>query len=196
MKNFNQLIILTGPSGVGKGTIIEKIIKDKRFWVSISATTRKPREGEVEGENYYFLSNSQFEEMIKNDLLIEWAKFADNYYGTLLKPVIEKINEGFKVILEIEVDGAEQVRKKFPDALSIFLMPPSKNELEKRIRNRGTENEESIIKRLERASFEIDSAKKFDHKKMFGKTNLLVRKKSWGRVNPRRRIDLLLNLQR
>ena len=141
MKNFNQLIILTGPSGVGKGTIIEKIIKkDNRFWVSISATTRKPREGEVEGENYYFMSNSQFEEMIKKDLLIEWAKFTDNYYGTLLKPVIEKINKGFKVILEIEVEGASQIRKKFPDALSIFLMPPSKNELEKRIRNRGTEN--------------------------------------------------------
>ena len=164
MKNFNQLIVLTGPSGVGKGTIIKEIIKkDKSFWVSISATTRKPREGEVEGENYYFLSISQFEEMIKNELLIEWAKFADNYYGTLLKPVIQKINEGFKVILEIEVEGAEQIRKKFPDALSIFIMPPSKNELEKRIRNRGTENEESIIKRLERASFEIDSAKNFDH---------------------------------
>ena len=164
MKNFNQLIILTGPSGVGKGTIIEKIIKkDKRFWVSISATTRKPREGEMDGENYYFLSKSQFEEMIDNELLIEWAKFADNYYGTLLKPVVEKINKGFQVILEIEVDGAEQIRKKFPDALSIFLMPPSKNELEKRIRDRGTENEESIIKRLERASFEIDSAKQFDY---------------------------------
>ena len=164
MKNFKQLIILTGPSGVGKGTVIEKIIKkDKKVWVSISATTRKPREGEVEGKNYYFLSNSQFEEMINNDLLIEWAKFADNYYGTLLKPVIEKINKGFKVILEIEVNGAEQIRKKFPDALSIFLMPPSKNELEKRIRNRGTENEDAISKRLERASFEIDSARKFDH---------------------------------
>tara|TARA_B100000212_G_scaffold300819_1_gene246334 strand:- start:66 stop:620 length:555 start_codon:yes stop_codon:yes gene_type:complete len=164
MKNLNQLIILTGPSGVGKGTIIEKIIKkDKRFWLSISATTRKPREGEVEGENYYFLSKSQFEEMIDKELLIEWAKFADNYYGTLLKPVIEKINKGFKVILEIEVEGAEQIRKKFPEALSIFLMPPSKNELEKRIRNRGTENEDSIIKRLDRASFEIDSAKEFDY---------------------------------
>ena len=164
MKNFNQLIILTGPSGVGKGTIIKKIIKkDERFWVSISATTRKPRDGEVEGENYYFLSNLEFEEMIDNELLIEWTKFADNYYGTLLKPVVEKINKGFKVILEIEVDGAEQIRKKFPDALSIFLMPPSKNELEKRIRNRGTEDEASIIKRLERASFEIDSAYEFDH---------------------------------
>ena len=164
MKNFNQLIIITGPSGVGKGTIIEKIIKkDKRFWVSISATTRKPREGEVEGENYYFLSNLQFEEMIDNELFIEWAKFADNYYGTLLKPVVEKINKGFKVILEIEVKGAEQIRNKFPDALSIFLMPPNKNELEKRIRNRGTENESSIIKRLERSSYEIDSAREFNH---------------------------------
>jgi len=164
MKNFNKLIIITGPSGVGKGTIIKKIInRDKRFWVSISATTRKPRAGEIDGENYYFLSKSRFEEMIDKELLIEWAKFADNYYGTLLKPVLEKINKGFQVILEIEVNGAEQIRKKFPDALSIFLMPPSKNELEKRIRNRGTENEESIVKRLERASFEIDSAKEFDH---------------------------------
>ena len=164
MKNFNKLIIITGPSGVGKGTIIKKIInRDKRFWVSISATTRKPREGEIDGENYYFLSKSQFEEMIDNELLIEWAKFADNYYGTLLQPVVEKIKKGFKVILEIEVEGAEQIRKKFPDALSIFLMPPSKSELEKRIRKRGTENEDSINKRLERASFEIDSAKNFDH---------------------------------
>ena len=164
MKNFNQLIILTGPSGVGKGTVIEKILKkDKSFWLSISATTRKPREGEIDGENYYFLNNSQFEKMIDNDLLIEWAKFADNYYGTLLKPVREKINQGFKVILEIEVSGAEQIRNKFPDALSIFLMPPDKGELEKRIRNRGTDNEDSILKRLERASFEIDSANEFDY---------------------------------
>ena len=164
MKNFNQLIIITGPSGVGKGTVIEKIIKrDKRFWVSISATTRKPRKGEVDGENYYFLSNSQFEEMIDKNLLIEWAKFADNYYGTLQKPVVEKINKGFKVILEIEVKGAEQIRNKFPEVLSIFLRPPDKNELEKRIRNRGSENEDSIKKRLERASFEIDSAKEFDY---------------------------------
>ena len=101
--------------------------------------------------------------MIDKKLLIEWAKFAGNYYGTLLKPVVEKINEGLKVILEIEVEGAEQIRKKFPEALSIFLMPPSKKELEKRIRNRGTDKEDSILKRLERASFEMDSAKEFDH---------------------------------
>ena len=164
MKNCNQLIIITGPSGVGKGTVIEKILKkDKSFWVSISATTRKPREGEIDGENYYFLSKDQFEKMIDNDLLIEWAKFADNYYGTLLKPVMERINLGFKVILEIEVSGAEQIRNKFPDALSIFLMPPDSHELEKRIRNRGTDNEESIMKRLDRSSFEIDSANAFDY---------------------------------
>jgi len=163
MNNQKKLIILTGPSGVGKGTVVKEILgKDKNIWLSISATTREPREGEKEGENYYFLNQEKFKEMIEQNLFLEWAQFAGNYYGTPLSSVNEKINKGFKVLLEIEVEGAKQIKEKFPNSLSIFLLPPDKAELERRIRNRGTENEEAIKKRLLRANYEISASKKFD----------------------------------
>ena len=163
MKNLKKLIIITGPSGVGKGTVIKEILeKDKNIWLSVSATTRKPRDGELEGDNYFFLSKEKFRAMIKNKSFLEWAKFAGNYYGTPLPSVYEKIEKGFVVLLEIEVEGARQIKKQFPDALSIFLLPPSKDELERRIRNRATENEEAINKRLIRANFEIESSEEFD----------------------------------
>ncbi len=163
MKNQKKLIILTGPSGVGKGTVIKEILgKDKNIWLSISATTREPREGEKEGENYYFLNQKKFKEMIKQNLFLEWAQFAGNYYGTPLSSVNEKINNGFTVLLEIEVEGAKQIKEKFPNALSIFLLPPDKEELERRIRNRGTEKEEAIKKRLLRANYEISTSNQFD----------------------------------
>ena len=145
MKNPNKLIILTGPSGVGKGTVVKEILgKEKNIWLSISATTRRPREGEKDGENYYFLDKKKFKEMIEQNLFLEWAQFAGNYYGTPLSSVNEKIKKGFTVLLEIEVEGAKQIKEKFPNSLSIFLLPPDRAELERRIRNRGTENEESI----------------------------------------------------
>ena len=163
MKNQKKLIILTGPSGVGKGTIIKEILsKEKNIWLSISATTREPREGEKEGENYYFLSQEKFREMIEQNLFLEWAQFAGNYYGTPLSSVNEKIKKGFTVLLEIEVEGAKQIKEKFPNSLSIFLLPPDKAELERRIRNRGTEKEEAIKKRLLRANYEISASNKFD----------------------------------
>ena len=163
MKNQKKLIILTGPSGVGKGTVIREILgKDKNIWLSISATTREPREGEKEGENYYFLNLDKFKEMIDQNLFLEWAQFAGNYYGTPLSSVNEKIKKGFTVLLEIEVEGAKQIKEKFPNSLSIFLLPPDKAELERRIRNRGTENEESIKKRLSRANYEISVSNQFD----------------------------------
>ena len=163
MKNLKKLIILTGPSGVGKGTVVKEILgKDKNIWLSISATTREPREGEKEGNNYYFLNQEKFKEMIEQNLFLEWAQFAGNYYGTPLSSVNEKIKKGFTVLLEIEVEGAKQIKEKFPNSLSIFLLPPDKAELERRIRNRGTEKEEAIKKRLSRAKYEISTSNQFD----------------------------------
>ncbi len=165
MKNLKKLIILTGPSGVGKGTVVKEILdKDKNICLSVSATTRSPRKGEQEGENYYFLSVEKFKEMINKNLFLEWAKFAGNYYGTPLSFVKDKIEDGFIVLLEIEVEGAKQIKDKFPDSLSIFILPPSKEELERRIRNRGTEKEEAINRRLSRSTYEIASSDGFDFK--------------------------------
>ena len=163
MKNLKKLIIITGPSGVGKGTVVKELLdRNKDIWLSISATTRNPRIGEKDGENYYFISDERFKDMIDKKDFLEWAQFAGNYYGTPLSTVNEKIEKGFIVLLEIEVEGAKQIKEKFPEALSIFLLPPSKAELEKRIRNRGTEKEEAIDRRLSRADYEIASSDKFD----------------------------------
>ena len=163
MKNFKKLIIITGPSGVGKGTVVKELLdRNKDIWLSISATTRNPRVGEKDGLNYYFISEERFKDMIDKKEFLEWAQFAGNYYGTPLSSVNEKIEKGFIVLLEIEVEGAKQIKEKFPESLSIFLLPPSKEELEKRIRNRGTEKEEAIDKRLSRADYEIASSDEFD----------------------------------
>ena len=163
MKNLKKLIIITGPSGVGKGTVVKELLdRNKDIWLSISATTRNPRMGEKDGENYYFISDERFKDMIDKKEFLEWAQFAGNYYGTPLSTVNEKIEKGFVVLLEIEVDGAIQIKEKFPEALSIFLLPPSKEELEKRIRNRGTEKEEAIDRRLSSANYEIASSDEFD----------------------------------
>ena len=163
MKNLKKLIIITGPSGVGKGTVVKELLdKDKDIWLSVSATTRSPRMGEKNGENYYFISDEKFKDMIDKKEFLEWAQFAGNFYGTPLSTVNEKIEMGFIVLLEIEVEGAKQIKQKFPESLSIFLLPPSKKELEKRIRNRVTEKEEAIKRRLGRAKYEIASSNKFD----------------------------------
>ena len=163
MKNLKKLIIITGPSGVGKGTVVKELLdRNKDIWLSISATTRNPRIGEKDGENYYFISDEKFKDMIDKKEFLEWAQFAGNYYGTPLSSVNEKIEKGFIVLLEIEVEGAKQIKEKFPESSSIFLLPPSKEELEKRIRNRGTEKEEAIDRRLSRADYEIASSDEFD----------------------------------
>ena len=163
MKNLKKLIIITGPSGVGKGTVVKELLdRNKDIWLSISATTRNPRVGEKDGLNYYFISEERFKDMIDKKEFLEWAQFAGNYYGTPLSSVTEKIEKGFIVLLEIEVEGAKQIKEKFPESLSIFLLPPSKEELEKRIRNRGTEKEEAINRRLSRANYEIATSVEFD----------------------------------
>ncbi len=159
----HSLIVLTGPSGVGKGTVLKTILaRHPSLNLSISATTRAPRLGEVDGQHYYFMSRTQFETLIAQNDFLEWAEFAGNLYGTLRTPVFEKIANGQRIILEIELEGARQVRKTVPDALQIFIRPPSFAELENRIRGRGQDPEEAILRRLERAKVELTFEAEFD----------------------------------
>ncbi|MBS2968928.1 guanylate kinase [Metabacillus sp. KIGAM252] len=157
MKERGLLIVLSGPSGVGKGTVRKEIFSqdDTKFHYSISVTTRKPRTGEVDGIDYFFKSREEFEEMIENEKLLEWAEFVGNYYGTPVDYVEKTLSEGKDVFLEIEVQGALQVRKAFPEGLFIFLMPPSLDELKNRIVTRGTESADIIENRLLAAKEEI-----------------------------------------
>ena len=151
------LIIISGPSGVGKGTIRSYFMNDEslKLAYSISMTTRSPRVGEKDGVDYIFTTKEAFEEAIKNGELLEWAEFVGNYYGTPMEEVEKLRNEGKNVLLEIEVQGAMQVREKCPDALTIFIIPPNMEELEKRIRGRRSEPEEIVQQRLAKASKEM-----------------------------------------
>ena len=160
-----KLFIISGSSGVGKGTVIKELLKRAdNLFLSVSSTTRKPREGEVHGKNYYFLSKEEFEEAVKNNEFLEWAEFSTNKYGTSKKTVEEQLNKGQNVLLEIEVQGAMQVKKKIPEAVLIFILPPDRDELEKRLRGRGTESEEAILKRLNTIEFEMKESEKYDYK--------------------------------
>lgn len=159
-----SLYVFTGPSGAGKGTLLSRLREqDDRLFYSISATTRAPRPGETDGVQYYFLSKADFEEKIAQNAFLEHARYVDNYYGTLEAPVNEKLDEGYDVILEIEVQGAMQVHKKRPDAVMVFIAPPSFEELAARLRGRGTEDEEKVRKRLETAREELKQQDRFDY---------------------------------
>ena len=157
MSKRGLLVVISGPSGVGKGTVLKELMKKKdlNLAYSVSMTTRKQRPGEVDGKNYYFVSREEFEKAVSNGELLEHAEFVGNCYGTPLKGVEKLRDEGKNVILEIEVQGASQVKKKVPDAITIFIVPPSMKELEKRIRGRGTEPEEIIQERLGKAQKEL-----------------------------------------
>ncbi len=162
-KPQSKLTVITGPSGVGKGSLVRKLLESHTdLWLSVSATTREPRPGEIDGQHYFFLDKDDFIKLIEHGGLLEWAKFAGNYYGTLRKPVEEKLVEHRYVLLEIELEGARQIRKSFPDAFQIFLAPPNSIELERRIRGRGTNSEEDINNRLKRAKDELAAKDEFD----------------------------------
>lgn len=158
------LLVISGFSGAGKGTVVKRLLeKDSNLWLSVSMTTRSPREGEKEGESYYFVSKEKFEDTIANDGLLEHASYADNYYGTPRKYVEDHMNSGKDVLLEIETKGALQVKKKFPDAVLVFITPPSAEELKRRLTGRGTETPEVINKRMGIAASEADLINEYDY---------------------------------
>ena len=165
MSERGLLIVFSGPSGVGKGTVRQEIFStpDHKFEYSVSMTTRAQRPGEVDGKDYFFRSREEFEELIRNGQMLEYAEYVGNYYGTPLTYVNETLDKGIDVFLEIEVQGALQVKKKVPDAVFIFLTPPDLNELQERLVGRGTDSEEVIAPRIERAREEIALMSEYDY---------------------------------
>jgi guanylate kinase len=163
MTRRGKLIVLSGPGGVGKSTIVGELKKRDNFYFSVSATTRAPRNGEIDGVAYHFVSPENFQEMINNGVFLEWADFAGARYGTPREPVLSALASGKDVLLEIEIEGARQVKKAMPEAMMVFLHPPSMSELEARITNRGTDSPERIAARLALARAEMAAAHEFDH---------------------------------
>ena len=157
------MFVISGPSGCGKGTVLKEVLKNPDLYFSVSATTRDPRPGEVDGVNYRFMTNEAFEALIEQDGFLEYAGYCDHYYGSPKQPVEEQLAMGKSVILEIEVEGAMKVRAARPDAVFVFILPPSMTELENRLRGRGTEAEEVVQKRVAQAKREIGFAEKYDY---------------------------------
>ena len=163
MKRGN-LFVISGPSGVGKGTLVARLcaMMPDDAWLSVSATTRAPREGEIDGVSYFFLDRERFEELIQADGFLEWAEYNGNYYGTPIAPVREKMAEGKQVFLEIETQGAMQVKEKMPEAHTIFIEPPSIAELRRRLVGRGTETPDVIENRIRIAKLELSRKMEYD----------------------------------
>ena len=163
MRNKGLLLVVSAPSGCGKGTILGEILKDEGFYYSISATTRAPREGEQDGVNYHFITKEEFEQRIARGGMLEYAQYCGNYYGTPKKEVEQMREAGRDVILEIEVEGAMKVRSLCPDAVFLFIAPTSVEELRRRLNKRGTEAAEVIEERVAQASRELSYADRYDY---------------------------------
>lgn len=173
MDRYDKLVVISSPSGGGKGTLVKMLLNEfPNIWFSVSATTRSPREGEVDGVDYYFLSRDEFMNMVAEDGFLEWAEFSGNCYGTPRKYIDEHLDSGEIVLLEIEVQGATNIMNKCPGCHTIFIQPPSMEVLEERLRGRGTDSEESIQKRLAAARGELEHAK--DYEKVIVNDNLDV----------------------
>lgn len=163
-KERGSLIVVSGPSGCGKGTVIQEFLKNhKDAWLSISCTSRDPRPGDVPNESYFFISREEFEEKIKNDEFLEYAEYNNNYYGTPKEHIEERLAKGIDVILEIEVQGALKVKELVPEAICIFIMPPSMKELKKRLVGRGTESKEKVLGRFKTAYQEINNVTRYNY---------------------------------
>lgn len=163
MKKLGVLSVISGFSGVGKGTIVKKLVAEEDYALSISATSRAPREGEVHGREYFFLTREEFHSMIESDGLIEWAEYVNNFYGTPREYVEERLAEGKDVILEIEPQGALKIKEKYPEAVLIFIVPPNAKELENRLIGRATEEADTIKKRLKRAAEETEYIDNYEY---------------------------------
>ena len=163
MSRTGNLFVISGPSGAGKGTLVKALIEQvPDAWLSVSATTRKPREGEVDGKHYHFISNDQFDDLVRQDGFLEWAQVHSNKYGTPRAQVEQAIAEGKQAILEIDVQGAFQIKEKIPQSILVFIEPPSLEILEERLRGRGTETEDVIAARMSVATLELLEKIKYD----------------------------------
>lgn len=163
MKEKGLLIVISGPSGTGKGTVCKALLDKNDFWISVSATTRSPRVGEIDGKSYYFLAKEEFVSKISNDDFLEYAEVYGNFYGTPKSKVLEMIEQGRDVILEIDIQGALKVKDNYPEGVFIFILPPSMEELKNRITKRGTETPESLMTRFKSAYKEINYVSKYNY---------------------------------
>ena len=191
-----SLIVISGPSGAGKGTIVKALLDEyPTVHYSVSATTRDPREGEENGVNYWFVSHEEFRRMMQQDELLEWAEVYGNYYGTPRRRVMEAINQGHDIILEIDPQGAMQVKKRFPSGVFIYIVPPSPRELSRRIHHRGTETPEAMQRRLSSVAHELGYVHEYDYlvindelREATGDVAAIIRAEKW-RV--KRNVDLI-----